>query len=89
VSKSNWQLWKEKQPGDTVRPWDLVNPNIEHVDEATQQHRYNICLSCPSLIQATKQCKKCACFMNQKTKLPHASCPLGKWGEHREAEDVI
>lgn len=89
MTKSNWQLWKEKKAGDPVRPWDLVNPNIDHVDEDTFNHRYNTCLSCPSLIQATKQCKKCGCFMQQKAKLPHASCPLGKWGVYTEAPDVV
>jgi FMN-dependent NADH-azoreductase len=89
MTKSNWQLWKEKSANDPVRPWDLINPKIEQVDEETFNHRYNTCLACPSLIQATKQCKKCACFMNQKAKLPHASCPLGKWGQYNEAEDVV
>ena len=87
--KSPWQLWKEKSAGDSVRPWDLVNPKIEHVDEEIRDYRYNLCLSCPSLIQLTKTCKKCGCFMTEKTKLPHASCPLGKWGAIQNTEDVV
>jgi hypothetical protein len=89
MSKSNWQLWKEKQAGDPVRPWDLLNPNIQNVDDETFNDRYNLCLKCPSLIQATKTCKKCGCFMTQKAKLPHASCPIGKWGAYVEAPDVV
>lgn len=82
-------MWKEKKAGDPVRPWDLLNPNIQQVDENTYNYRYNICLSCPSLIQATKTCKECGCFMAKKCKLPHASCPIGKWGVYTEATDVV
>ena len=78
--KSPWQLWKEKNPGDPVRPWDLLNPKIGRVDEETKNYRYNHCLGCKHLIQATKTCTKCGCFMTEKTKLPHASCPIGLWG---------
>jgi hypothetical protein len=88
--KSKWELFKEKQPGDKVRPWDLINPNIGRVDEAVFKYRYEEgCLKCPSLIQATKTCKKCGCFMTEKAKLPHASCPIGIWGAITQVEDVV
>lgn len=87
--KSPWQLWKEKNPGDSVRPWDLLNPNIGRVDEDTYKYRMDHCLKCPHLIKATKTCKKCGCFMTEKNKLPHASCPIGKWGAIQNTEDVI
>lgn len=88
--KTPWKLWKEKNAGDSVRPWDLINPNIDRVDEDTFKYRYeNHCLNCPSLIQLTKTCKKCGCFMKEKAQLPHASCPLGKWGAIQNIEDVV
>jgi hypothetical protein len=88
--KTPWQLWKEKSAGDAVRPWDLLNPNIDRVDDDIFKYRYEEnCLKCPSLIQATKQCKKCGCFMKEKAKLPHATCPLGKWGAIQNTEDVV
>lgn len=87
--KTPWQLWKEKTEGDSVRPWDLINPNIGHVDKDVRDYRYNLCLNCPSLIKATKTCKKCGCFMSEKTKLPHATCPIGKWGAITNTEDVV
>lgn len=62
-----------------ARPWDLLNKNIKRVEDNLQKERMAICLTCPKLIQLTKQCTKCGCFMEAKTKLPHASCPLGKW----------
>ena len=64
-----------------ARPWDIFNKNIEKVMGAEQEKRFNICKSCPELIQLTSQCKKCGCFMIAKTKLPHAECPLGKWNK--------
>lgn len=72
-----WQRYK-KNLGET-RPWDVVNPNIEHVNEETRIRRMSICQECPELIQLTKQCKKCGCLMHLKTRLPAATCPLGKW----------
>lgn len=62
-----------------ARPWDLFNKNIGRVTEDLAKERMALCLACPSLIKATKQCKKCGCFMEAKTKLPNASCPIGKW----------
>ena len=74
---SAWQEYKKKL-GDT-RPWDILNPNVEKASLETAEKRYNICLECPELIQATKQCKQCGCFMSLKTKLATAKCPIGKW----------
>jgi hypothetical protein len=75
--KSAWQKYKENL-GDT-RPWHLLlseqyEKNKELVDE-----RLSICKQCPELIKLTTQCKKCGCFMDAKTKLKLAECPLGKW----------
>jgi len=72
-----WQKYKQNL-GET-RPWDLINPGIERVDEKTASKRYSICQACPELVKLTKQCKKCGCFMTAKTKLEKATCPLGKW----------
>lgn len=64
---------------DTVKPWDMINPNTEWAEKSLSNERYNICLTCPELIKLTRQCKKCGCFMAVKTKLQEAKCPLGKW----------
>jgi hypothetical protein len=77
AEKSAWQKYKENL-GNT-RPWDLINPNTQWAEESLSEERYNICLSCPELINSTKQCKKCGCFMAAKTKLQLATCPLAKW----------
>jgi hypothetical protein len=75
--KSAWEQWKENL-GET-RPWDLIKPSTIRADEEKANSRYDICLSCPELIQLTKQCKQCGCFMAAKTKIEKAVCPLGKW----------
>ena len=62
-----------------ARPWDLFNKNLGRVAEEVAKERFDICLSCPELVKITSQCKECGCIMSAKTKLPNASCPLGKW----------
>lgn len=74
---SAWEEYKKKL-GNT-RPWDLLNPTTEYADASLAQERFNICKSCPKLIQATNQCSECLCFMNLKTKILNAECPEHKW----------
>jgi hypothetical protein len=76
MTKSRWQEYKEK---NGVTPLDMLNPNTRRASEDLATQRFDICLSCPELIQITKQCKKCGCFMTAKTKLESAKCPVGKW----------
>jgi hypothetical protein len=64
-----------------ARPWHLIDPQYGRVSEAVFEERLAICRACPQLIKLTQQCKKCGCNMPLKTKLPHATCPLNKWGQ--------
>jgi hypothetical protein len=68
-----------KNSNRSVRPWDIFNKNIEKVTDDVQKERMSICLQCPRLIKATRQCKECGCFMDAKTRLLEAECPLLKW----------
>lgn len=70
---------ESEQKVKKARPWDILNKNIEKLMPEQQAVRLEICMACPELIQFSKQCKKCGCFMEGKTRLPHASCPIGKW----------
>ena len=74
---SKWEEFKKAQ-GET-RPWHVLDPNKFVEDEELGKERMAICKACPELIQLTKQCKKCGCFMEMKTKLEYAKCPIGKW----------
>ncbi len=77
-----WGKWKnknsERQAYGRVSPLDFANPNTEYATVDETIRRYSICESCPKLM-ASKQCKKCGCFMPLKTKLLHATCPMDKW----------
>lgn len=77
MTKSKWEEYKEKM--GSTRPWDMLNPNSEHVVDSERDKRYDLCIDCPEFIRLTKQCKQCGCFMNLKTRLAAAVCPLGKW----------
>ena len=74
--ESAWKKYK-KDVGET-RPWHLINSK-KYISKEISNKRYSICLECPELINLTKQCKKCGCFMYAKTKLENANCPIGKW----------
>lgn len=62
-----------------ARPWDLINPNIGRVSDEVKQERLSACESCEFFLKLSRNCLKCGCFMDAKTGLPHASCPVGKW----------
>ena len=74
-AKTEWQKYKEKY---NVTPADLLNKN-NYTSKEIAQKRMDICHSCEFLLKLTNQCKKCGCFMNAKTKLKKATCPIGKW----------
>lgn len=74
---SAWQEYK-KRLGNT-RPWDILDPDVEKVDDAEESARYSLCQDCPEFFKATTQCKQCGCFMKVKVKLKQATCPIGKW----------
>lgn len=55
----------------------FLGAGFRTVNAATQQQRLRQCADC---VQHTGlRCKACGCFTNVKTRLPHESCPLGKW----------
>ena len=64
-----------------ARPWDLYNKNLGRVAEEVSKERMELCKACPNYIPLTHQCKECGCFMNLKTQLPNAVCPIGKWDQ--------
>ena len=69
----------DKSPQKEVRPWDFLNPSTEYLSDLESSKRLEICKACPDLIPVINQCIRCGCFMNLKTKLKAASCPIEKW----------
>ena len=70
-----WEKYKAKQGGVTV--FDMFKGERASDDLAAK--RMQECSRCDRFIELTKQCKECGCFMNMKTRLTEAKCPLGKW----------
>lgn len=64
---------------DSVKPWDLFKKSQPRTLEEVKEKRLEICRGCEHFIKITHQCKKCGCFMDQKTKIRAATCPVGKW----------
>ena len=46
--------------------------------------RYSICTSCDKLVDTTKVCSVCYCFMPIKVRIMSSECPEGKWTKHDE-----
>jgi hypothetical protein len=62
-----------------AKPWDFLNKNIGRVEQDIAEDRMDVCRSCEHFLKMTGQCKKCGCIMAIKSKLPNATCPIGKW----------
>lgn len=62
----------------TAKPWDILDPS-KRTNEEKALSRMDICENCEFFIKITSQCKKCGCFMNIKTRIEEAYCPIGKW----------
>ena len=75
---SAWEEYKQKKETQKSLPWHILNKN-KKIEENLAENRFNICKECPEFIKITSQCKKCGCFMNIKTKLEAAKCPINKW----------
>ena len=58
--------------------------NILIYDDSIISKRLDICKGCEFLFKPTNSCKKCGCFMDAKTKIATARCPIGKWDKEYE-----
>jgi hypothetical protein len=47
--------------------------------ETRSEERLAVCKECPELFGPLNNCRQCGCFMNIKTRIYSATCPLGKW----------
>lgn len=81
-------MTEESKP---VTPFDLFKARVLKtaplVAVEISDRRFDICKGCPELRKKTNRkglkdtCQQCNCYMPEKTKLPGAFCPIGKWGK--------
>lgn len=48
------------------------------------EKRLEICKECEHFRKRNAKCEKCGCFMEYKTMIMSASCPVGKWDKESE-----
>ena len=46
------------------------------------EERLKICRTCDKFNKDNSKCSECGCFMDYKTLLQNAECPIGKWGKY-------
>lgn len=63
----------KKNAGNTINSLGII------ADKEVSQKRISICVECENFINLTRQCKKCGCFVDAKTKVKSAECPINKW----------
>ena len=49
------------------------------VEPFEKKRRYDICQGCEHFDCMRKRCRECGCFLQHKTGLSAAECPIGKW----------
>ena len=47
--------------------------------EELARERLKVCDQCEYFARLSRQCRLCGCFMDVKTKLAEAECPMQKW----------
>lgn len=52
--------------------------------KAVSEKRLAICRQCEHFRERGARCEKCGCFMEYKTMMMSAICPVGKWDKESE-----
>jgi hypothetical protein len=58
---------------------DAVTGNLERVTSEVKQSRLDVCKTCDHFKKISRQCELCGCFLDLKTELTRAECPIKKW----------
>ena len=84
-SKDEQQYPSITQQGrNLVKLMQDVGANAMHgqemfVEPFEKKRRYDICQGCEHFDRMRKRCRECWCFLQHKTGLSAAECPIGKW----------
>lgn len=60
----------------------IVDEGSGFFEKATpdiHQKRLIVCYNCPFLLEKTKRCDECGCFVHEKSALKSQFCPKNKW----------
>lgn len=64
----------------------MSNSIFDHIDKFLDKEtldlskkRLSMCQECKHFNSDTKRCGICSCFMEAKTRLRNANCPIEKW----------
>jgi len=66
-----------KLAGDVAR--DVATGEEVFVSEEIKQSRLELCYSCSHYEEDSKRCRACGCFLDYKTSVKSATCPIMKW----------
>jgi len=58
---------------------DVLKGNQLFAPEEEQKRRMDICKQCEFFAKEDVRCRQCGCFLEQKTSLTSAKCPLNRW----------
>jgi hypothetical protein len=64
---------------DDVVFTDLFKIDEPRANKQTIEERLAICNKCPFFSKTFRKCRQCGCFMDLKTTLQRAKCPVGHW----------
>lgn len=71
------QILEKAKQMRPIKPWDLLKKENWTVEELRLK-RLEICEACEHFTKL-RQCDYCHCFMDAKTWLQDAYCPIRKW----------
>jgi hypothetical protein len=62
---------------DVIR--NAIQNNTIFTTAEEKNRRYSLCMVCEHFEANSKRCKKCGCYMENKTGYTAAQCPIKKW----------
>jgi hypothetical protein len=62
---------------DVIR--NAIQNNQVFTTSEEKNRRLSLCMGCEHFDAPSKRCKKCGCYMEQKTGFTAAQCPIKKW----------
>lgn len=72
-------LEKFKNRLETIEKKAIEASGNEVASDEVIAVRIALCNNCEHLFKLTKNCKKCGCFVDLKTKMAQQKCPIDKW----------